>query len=153
MHVRVCVECGEEYRPEIAVCADCGGALEDRRDGAVAPTRAPDAADAGADDGAAEAGFTESVLHSDRATGLTAAADRLMAAGVVFRVRPAGTPDQPAGYHILVGEAGRDRALAVLGLSAGERSGDCPACGTRVPAGAIDCPECGLAVGDEPDPA
>ena len=32
MHVRVCVECGEEYRPEIAVCADCGGALEDRRD-------------------------------------------------------------------------------------------------------------------------
>ena len=25
MHVRVCRDCGEEYRPEIAVCADCGG--------------------------------------------------------------------------------------------------------------------------------
>ena len=30
MHVRVCVECGEEYRPEVAQCADCGGDLEDR---------------------------------------------------------------------------------------------------------------------------
>src|SRR5258707_13851921 len=30
VHVRICRDCGEEYRPEIAVCADCGGALEDR---------------------------------------------------------------------------------------------------------------------------
>ena len=27
MNVRVCRDCGEEYRPEIAICADCGGEL------------------------------------------------------------------------------------------------------------------------------
>ena len=30
MNFRVCGDCGAEYRPEIAVCSDCGGALEDR---------------------------------------------------------------------------------------------------------------------------
>ena len=29
--VRVCRECGEEYRPDVLVCADCGGELETRR--------------------------------------------------------------------------------------------------------------------------
>ena len=41
-HVRVCRECGEEYRPEIVRCADCGGELEDRYEGEGArpsPTR------------------------------------------------------------------------------------------------------------------
>ena len=28
--VRVCRECGEQYRPDVAVCADCGGDLENR---------------------------------------------------------------------------------------------------------------------------
>ena len=32
-HVRVCRDCGEEYRPEIVRCADCGGELEDRYEG------------------------------------------------------------------------------------------------------------------------
>jgi hypothetical protein len=154
MHVRVCVECGEEYRPEIAVCADCGGALEDRHDDEAGPTPTrpvPGAAET--EDAAGDAGFTEPVLHADRAALLTEAADRLVDAGVEFRLRPVGAPGEHASrYHLLVAEADRERALGVLGVSAGDRSGDCPACDTRLPAGAVECPECGLAAGDEPDP-
>ena len=40
-HVRVCRECGEEYRPEIVRCADCGGELEDRYDGQGEASRRP----------------------------------------------------------------------------------------------------------------
>ena len=32
-HVRVCRDCGEEYRPEVVRCADCGGVLEYRFEG------------------------------------------------------------------------------------------------------------------------
>ena len=40
-HVRVCRECGEEYRPEIVRCADCGGELEDHYDGQGVASPAP----------------------------------------------------------------------------------------------------------------
>jgi hypothetical protein len=38
MHVRVCRDCGEEYRPDILVCADCGGVLEDVTDADARPS-------------------------------------------------------------------------------------------------------------------
>jgi uncharacterized protein with PIN domain len=153
MHVRVCVECGEEYRPEIAVCADCGGALEDRHgDASVPPTGAAPPGET-AVDAAPDSDFTHSVFHADKATELTAEADRLVAAGIPFRIRPA----RGAGYRLLVADADSDRALAALGLLA-EHSGipddvrRCPSCETPVVPGTAECPECGLAVGDEPDP-
>ena len=40
-HVRVCRECGEEYRPEVVRCADCGGELEDRFEGEEEGRRPP----------------------------------------------------------------------------------------------------------------
>ena len=40
-HVRVCRECGEEYRPEVVRCADCGGELEDRFEGEGAESPPP----------------------------------------------------------------------------------------------------------------
>jgi hypothetical protein len=148
MHVRVCVECGEEYRPEIAACADCGGRLEDRHDDGdrtVLPAAEP--ADTGPEP---DAEFTESVLHAEKVTDLTGEADRLVQAGIAFRLRPG----RGAGYRLLVTVPDRDRALAVLGLLADEGAPgaerSCPACDTRLPAGAVDCPECGLAAGDEP---
>jgi len=44
--VRVCRECGEEYRPDVLVCADCGGELEARR--ADEPLARPPAQEAAA---------------------------------------------------------------------------------------------------------
>jgi hypothetical protein len=159
MHVRVCVECGEEYRPEIAVCADCGGALEDRHDDAALP-EAPASAPGAHVDPDAE-GFTDSVLAADAVSGLTAAADRLAADGIGFRIRPAGRRGRDgelaAGYRLLVAPEDREDALGALGLLAPERSGEdarqCPACEAAIPAGAIECPECGLAAGDDPNQA
>jgi hypothetical protein len=162
MHVRVCVECGEEYRPEIAVCADCGGALEDRHEGgsgveAAAPGRGRGAAQDGDDEG-----FTDSVQRADTAGGLTAAADRLAEEGIGFRIRPNRRQvggEHAAGYRLLVTAEDRDAALAALGLLApeAERSGHdarpCPACESAIPAGAVECPECGLAAGDDPNQA
>lgn len=148
MHVRVCVECGEEYRPEIVACADCGGRLEDRYDDGDR-TVAPAAEGAGSPSHP-EAEFTETVLRGEKVTDLTPEADLLVEGGIPFRLRPA--PE--GGYRLLVPAAERDRALAALGLLAdgSPRSADCPACGTTVPAAADECPECGLAVGDEPEP-
>ena len=149
MHVRVCVECGEEYRPEIAACADCGGRLEDRQDDGdrtVVPPSEPSGSGQETD-----AEFTEAILHADKVTDLTAEADRLFEAGIAFRLRHA----QGAGFRLLIAAPDRDRALTLLGLLVdadalgAERS--CPACGVMVQAGTADCPECGLSVGDEPD--
>lgn len=148
MHVRVCVDCGEEYRPDIATCADCGGRLEDRHGDAGqagAPAGAPDD-----EDDTPEPDFTETVLHADKATELRREADRLVEAGIPFRLRSASR-----GYVILVTRADEDRALALLGLLAdrsGEREGamrTCPACETSVEPGTAECPECGLTIGDE----
>ena len=156
MHVRVCVECGEEYRPEITACADCGGRLEDRHDDGdrtVLPAAEPPESGPENDD----AEFTETIFHAEKATDLTGEADRLVEAGIAFRLRPA----PGAGYRLLVTVPDRDHALAALGLlaDASARGADdtdagasrsCPACDTALPAGAVECPECGLAAGDDP---
>ena len=150
MNVRVCVECGEEYRPEIVVCADCGGRLEDRLDDGNR-TVIPAAEPAETEEATGEEGFLHSILHADRVALLTDAADRLLAAGIEFRLRAIGPATELASrYHLLVAEADQERAYAVLGVRLPERSGVCPACDTRQPAGAVECPECGLAVGDDP---
>lgn len=151
MHVRVCVECGEEYRPEIVACADCGGRLEDRHDdGDRTVLPAPEPVDSGQPD----AEFIETIFHAEKATDLTGEADRLVEAGVAFRLRPGA---RGAGYRLLVAAPDRDRALSVLGLLA-DGSGDgadgvrsCPACGVPTQRGTAECPECGLTVGDEPE--
>ena len=156
MHVRVCVECGEEYRPEIAVCADCGGALQDRSgddEGLPTPGRA---AEEGPGD---EDVLTESVLTDERATELTEPADQLAAEGIPCRIQPQkrrlgdGTT-HVARYRLLVAPENRDRALDVLGLAADEDvdavTRPCPACATPIQPGAVDCAECGLAAGDDP---
>ena len=151
MHVRVCVECGEEYRPGIEICADCGGPLEDRHEGepgTADPAQVASEPAEGGEDGA----FVESVLHADRASALTASADRLMESSIPFRLRPAAK-GEGHGYHLLVAEGDRDRALRALGIAAAAREGECPACGTRLPERVPECPECGLAVGDEPEEA
>ena len=84
MHVRVCRECGEEYRPDIALCADCGADLEDRYendrgepvnpDGTV-PELAP-----------LEPGVAARALFSGPPDGMRMLADTLVARGVPFQL-------------------------------------------------------------------
>jgi RNA polymerase subunit RPABC4/transcription elongation factor Spt4 len=151
MRVRVCVDCGEEYRPDIETCADCGGRVEDPDVAPVSSTRVSEEAEDEED--LSESDFSESVLGGEKASDLANSADQLVEAGVPFRLRPGRT----AGYRLMVPAKDRDRALVVLGLLAdrGEQPGDavraCPACETQVNPGVADCPECGLTVGDESD--
>lgn len=150
MHVKVCVDCGEEYRPDIAVCADCGGRLEVRSADAEQASAAPAAT--GAPEPHPDAALTEGILFSERATDLRSEADRLVEAGIDFILRAA----TPAGYRLLVTAEDRERALSVLGLLADVATRtdvrSCPACGSAVSMDTAECPECGLNVGDEPDP-
>jgi RNA polymerase subunit RPABC4/transcription elongation factor Spt4 len=167
---KVCGRCGEEYRPEIERCADCGGELEARFDdghGGVMPARAPATNHAGE---LAEASVTrlsqrESTIYAGRAAAdLKALAERLIEVEIPFRFvchRPAA-PTAPARFELLVGNDNRAHALKVVAplldadpeaLVAVERAFDteggyrsCPACGQPLDSGAAQCPACALAL-------
>lgn len=146
--MRVCVDCGEEYRPGIVACADCGGKLEDRDSDGDRP--APPGAEPVASD-RPDSDFTDTIVHAEKATDLTKAADRLIEAAIPFRLLPA----RRGGYRLLVPSADSERALGLLGLLAEAAEGEirpCPACETPVDRGTPECPECGLAIGDEMGP-
>jgi hypothetical protein len=161
MHVRVCRECGEEYRPDAARCADCGGELEDRwgEESAEAPgaRRAPPAGPA---DPAVE---TEIVHASAYLPDLTPLADALVQAGIGFRLLPrrALGDEEGRGFVLAVAHADRDRALEILAPQLAPDAADshralqrefhpeqgyarCPACGAGLRPGLPECPECGL---------
>lgn len=164
MHVRVCPECGEEFRPEIVRCSDCGALLADRvveEDGA-----SPTAGNLHGQDGASAPGgpvppvaFVR-LFRADRAAELEPLAERLGKAGVPYRVRTV-----QLSFELLIPEADREKAHALLGnaLGPGLAAADdppfdpesgyavCPACECRLAPRAEECPECGLAVGSGPD--
>jgi hypothetical protein len=160
VHVRICRDCGEEYRPGVVRCADCGGELEDRFDGeAEGATRVS---------GHQEEPPSELVGYrvlflTPRAADLVPMAERLRETGVEYRLAepPGRVEGAPARYALLVKDADAAGALAALadlvaphedadGVHAvetrfdGERYLECPACGTKMAAGAAECPECGL---------
>jgi hypothetical protein len=165
-HVRVCRDCGEEYRPEIVRCADCGGDLEDRYEdeGRESPFHpAPEAA--------AELAGYRVLFMTPRAADLVPLAERLRETGVPYRLaeQPALTEGAPPRYALLVQEADAARALEALadlvaphedtaGVHAVETRFHpergyvlCPACGAEAVPGAVECQECGLGLagGDE----
>jgi ribosomal protein L32 len=169
VHVRVCPDCGEEYRPEIVTCADCGATLEDRflEDGQTpdAPPPAPAApAPAGPD-----LAQHRPIFSSAQARDLVPFAEALKQAGIAFHFleTPADEEGRGASYSLLVhetDEAAAQRSLtsllhdgeephAVESLQAQFEEGRgyvrCPACGQEQAAGALECPECGLAFGVE----
>jgi hypothetical protein len=157
-HVRVCSDCGEEYRPDIVRCADCGGALVDRflEDEQESPGPAEPEAPAGPD----LSGF-HPVFVSGRATDLVPLAERLRQAEIAFHLAERPVPEGAApSFSLLVHEDDREHALRALAPLLGsqvepdeDRGGEeqpsvrCPACGTEQTAGAAECPECGLALG------
>jgi hypothetical protein len=161
-HVRVCRDCGEEYRPGIVRCADCGGELVDRYPGSE--SEAPAAAEEAA---AAQLAGHHVLFLTPRATDLVPMAERLREARIEYRLaeQPGGAEGAPPRYALLVREGDARDALIALaeilsphedaaGVHAVETRFDaergyveCPACGTRVGPGAAECTECGLGLG------
>ena len=161
VHVRVCRECGEEYRPGVVHCADCGGELEDRfegePEGAVSPAARSEAP-------ASELTGYRALFLTPRAADLVPMAERLREAGVEYRLaeQPGRVEGAPARYALLVKDADAVSALGALadlvaphedteGVHAVETRFDaergyreCPACGTKTAPGAAECSECGL---------
>jgi hypothetical protein len=163
-HVRVCRECGEEYRPDIVRCADCGGELEDVFEDRGRPARRPAASEPEPPD----LSDHRSVYESTRAADILPLAERLRESGVSFRLAekaPAGE-GAPVLFALLVPEGQSRAALVALapllappgddaGFHAVETSYEdgryvrCPACGAEPPAGAAECPGCGLALASD----
>jgi predicted RNA-binding Zn-ribbon protein involved in translation (DUF1610 family) len=155
VHVRACPECGEEFRPEIVRCSDCGAMLEDRWEGEEAGTSVPSAPVPPPE----EAPGTYVVIYaSDRAADLEPVAARLGGAGLPFRVKAAA-----GSFVLLAREEDRERLTTCLGDLLGEPTGSsaheggsaehhrCPACDHELAANAAECPECGLVVGGPPE--
>lgn len=163
MHVRVCSDCGEEFRPEIARCSDCGGALVDRHEGEDGAGRAA------GDRRPAEAELADAhpVARAMDVRDLVPLADGLAAASIACRIiqRPPLGENRAGGYDLTVKDGERLKATAVLELVPGFENARleaplapeggaamtlCPACGTEVPEGVAECLECGLILGAEP---
>jgi hypothetical protein len=161
MQVRVCRDCGEEYRPDIVRCADCGGELEDVHEGENegAPPSPPEAAD--------DLSGHRVLFLTPRAADLVPMAERLRETGLEYRLaeQPGPAEGAPPRYALLVRDervADGLRALADL-VAPHEEGGDvhavetrfdaergyveCPACGTRIASKTSECPECGLGLG------
>jgi len=159
MHVRVCRDCGEEYRPGVVRCADCGGELEDRfGDETDATTAEPTPT--------ADLAGHRVLFLTPRAADLVPMAERLREARLEYRLaEQPGAEGAPARYALLVPEGDAASALQVLadivaphedkeGIHAVETRFDaehgyleCPACGAHSARGAVECPECGLGLG------
>lgn len=161
MHVRVCPDCGEEFRPEIVRCSDCGAVLVDPHEsqtGGQAPNiAAPEAPEPGGDDSLEDHHL---VFSSTSSEALRGAADALVAAGIAFRITHRGAAlellvhadDYAAAAPALTG---RDGALVVdtqPDAPEEQHVKACPACGTSLAADAVECPECELVVGGNDDP-
>jgi hypothetical protein len=155
VHVRVCPECGEEFRPEIVHCSDCGATLEDRWDDEAASSNAAPPSTTEPHREEAPGNYV-AIYVSERAADLESFAERLGKAGLPFQVKAA-----PGSFALLAREEDRERLASALGdllanatlpsakdeLFAGYAR--CPACDHELAAGATECPECGLAVGGD----
>jgi RNA polymerase subunit RPABC4/transcription elongation factor Spt4 len=174
MHVRVCPECGEEYRPDIAVCADCGAELIDRWEddgGRVVNADGTPAADkAEAPD---EPGVPMRALFAGPPAALRPLADTLVDGGLPFELIPEDrveyrrtegarlflavpATDAERALDLLADYRGRGTELGLTELAQtwGGHDDDppCPACNAQVPPDADTCPECGLELGG-PEPS
>jgi hypothetical protein len=161
VHVRVCKECGEEYRPDITSCADCGGELEDVYEEEGAPPRRHQEA---AEPEILDLSDHRAVFQTSRATDLVPLAERLKQAEIAFHLVEGGAAGAPASYSLMVPEARVKAALESLAdLVAPHAEGEvhalethyedgrgyvqCPACGAQQGSGLAECAECGLTLG------
>ena len=172
MHVRVCRDCGEEYRPEITVCADCGGTLEDRHedeDGATVARHEVEPTGSAPPDLSGH----RAVFSTTQANALVPLAEALRAAGLAFVLSETRPDDQRpySTFGLFVRDEDAASALRTLAPLLGAE-GDpeklhavesafrteggyerCPACEAALPPEARECPECGLALAAESAPS
>jgi hypothetical protein len=172
MHVRVCPECHEEYRPEIVSCADCGVVLVDADDEAPRPRLSPAPAAPDGDAGEEEEEPARVLYFSNAsARDLTPLADALVGAGMRFRIVAEGS--RYTQYQLAGPEAEAEAARRLLApvaashpelglrmpappLSEAEAEAEraratCPACEAHLPPDSRECPECGLSLYAESD--
>jgi hypothetical protein len=161
VHVRVCRECGEEYRPEIVQCADCGGELEDVfvDEGAPPPRGA-----APVEPEPIDLSDHRVLFQTPRAPDLVPLAERLKGAEIAFHLVEEGVGEGAARFSLLVHENDTKAALeaaadllaphaetdSVQALETSYESGRyvrCPACGAEQGSGLAECAECGLTLG------
>src|SRR5688572_13890145 len=110
MHVRVCPRCGEEYRPEIVACADCGTVLVDADDEAPGPP--PAAAPAEPAEDSAYLYRAAQPLYS------APLADALVAADMPFQIQ---YDAETRSYYLTVPESLEQAAADLLaGVAAAE---------------------------------
>jgi hypothetical protein len=154
VHLRYCVDCGEEYLPHVTRCADCGGTLQDKLVGESEPEGAGEEGAPAVDaHGLPQGEYLFVVGGLTRETAEPAVA-LLSRAGIPVRVQAAGyglslsarQEDRPAVIALLVRE-GVMPAQPDPDTAVGADGGACPACATAMPAGAVECPECGLVLG------
>jgi hypothetical protein len=164
MQVRICPECGEEYRPEIVRCADCGALLQDADGEQAAPRPAPESIEPAEPE--VPEGY-QPIFWSNQPREMQELAERLDQEGIAFHLQAhTDVHKSTLRLALLVPQNERGRALEVLGphldadadpalLQAVEREFDpsggylrCPACGSELGPAALDCPACGLTVGE-----
>jgi hypothetical protein len=141
---RYCPDCGEEYQPHVTECVECGGVLQDRRDGDV---REPEPV--------LPPGEYEKVVDGLTAATAERLVKRFIAAGLPVKVESVGyglclsarLEDRAAVLAILEGEGAVPRQPDAEVPAVGTEGGACPACGTTVGAGTVECPDCGLLLG------
>ncbi len=166
-HVKVCRDCGEEYRLDAVDCADCGGELETREldeSGAVLET---EGAEQAALAPAVEPADHRVVFVTPRAADLVPLADALREGGIRYWLaeQPARTEGALPRYALLVTDGDAGAALRTLApLVAPEEEPEavqgiearfepdrgylqCPACGAEQAPGAVECTSCGLGLG------
>jgi len=151
MHVRKCPECGEEFRPEIVRCSDCGATLVDHWDEEGGEGRGSDAGrEAEIPPNVPLPGDHRPVASAPTAAEIEPMARRLGEAGIPFAVT--GSMQL---FMLLVPEADVARAMELLAgpeeppESSAEPSANCPACGADA-RGAEECPDCGLTLRSDP---
>ncbi len=149
MHVRVCPDCGEEFRPEIVRCSDCGATLVDhwQDEGGRGGERTEPGLEAEIPPSVQVPADFRPVASAPSAAEIEPMARRLGEAGIAFAVT--GSVHL---FLLLVPEADVDRALALLAgpEQPAEPSTACPACGADARS-AAECPECGLALSADPE--
>ncbi|HET7293721.1 MAG TPA: hypothetical protein VFM88_14955 [Vicinamibacteria bacterium] len=148
-HVRVCPACGEEFRPEIVRCSDCGAALVDHWEeegGAILGDPEREDVPGMLPDVRVPADY-EPVSSAPTAAEIEPLAHLLGQAGIRFAVT--GSMHL---FTLLVPKSDLERALGLLGGGEAAPSGvsACPACGASAQ-GAAECPDCGLALAADPE--
>jgi len=147
VYVRYCPVCREEYQPHLTRCLDCGGPLDDKREG-----ESPDSQQPELEEPSLPLGDYRTIAEGISASAATLLVEQFIAARIPVKVESVGfnlrlrarVDDVPAALAILEREGIVPRQPETLDPVVATEGGPCPACGTQVAPGTDECPECSL---------